>query len=867
MESLIAAWDQPDFATRIVGGKARALAAAAVAGFKIPRWIVIPPRAIEHFLPASLVSELSHADNPQKAQAVFSTLSSQTFRTELVAIINEKFPDSTRFAVRSSAIDEDGHEQSFAGQLESFLEVLLSDVPQRIADVWASGFSERVYFYRQQHQLTMPPPVPAVIVQEMVPAEAAGVAFSVDPISGRSGTAIVAAVRGLGEKLVSGEITGDHFEVNLAGKVIYRSHPDQPAISDEHATEIAELARRAARAFGAPQDIEWAVARGQTFLLQSRPITTLRDKVDPDGVFQLWDNSNIAESYAGVTTPLTFSFARHVYEEVYRQFVKILRVPQARIERERDIFGRMLGLIQGRVYYNLLSWYRVLGMLPGFSINRRFMEQMMGVKQSLPDEIVQAISGDNVTSKWRDGLDLAFTLFGLIKNQLCLGLTMQRFYRRLNRVLQPPAMPLEQQRADELSSHFRYLQRELLVRWDAPLINDFFAMIFYGLLRMLVTKWCNDQGGSLQNNLLAGQGNIISQEPARRLVKMAELANAHPDLITILETGTWHQIEQSLAGYPELNQQMHRYLEEFGDRCLEELKLETITLGDDPTTLARSVGRLARQHAWAKDRNSLLSARDSMLAAEKDALAKLDPIRRLIFKWVLEQARARVRDRENLRFERTRVFGRVRRIFVELGRRFHALGLIEQDRDIFYLTYDEALAFVEGTAVTISLRELVRVRKKEFDEYQKASPSDRFETRGMVYVGNTFQSPAEPLPTGSDLRGTGCCPGIVRGRVRVILDPRNATLEPGEILVARRTDPGWITLFPAAAGLLVEFGSLLSHSAIVAREMGIPAIVAIDNLTRRLKTGELVEMDGSRGVVHLEEGVQGVQESPLQTES
>jgi pyruvate,water dikinase len=426
---------------------------------------------------------------------------------------------------------------------------------------------------------------------------------------------------------------------------------------------------------------------------------------------------------------------------------------------------------------------------------------------------------------------------------------MRRFYRRLQQALQTPETPLEEQRADELAAYFRRLQRELLVHWDAPLINDFFAMIYYGLLRTLVKKWCDDQASSLQNNLLAGQGAIISEEPARRLVKMAELAKGNSDLIATLETGNWTQIQRMLTGHPELGQQFRSYLDQFGDRCLEELKLETVTLGDDPVTLARSIGRLARQDF--RQTTKPVSAIDLRIAAERQALAKLGPIRRFVFKQILVQARARIRDRENLRFERTRVFGRVRRIFVQLGRRLHASGQLEEDRDIFYLTYEEALAFVEGTAVTTSLSELANLRKKEFETYQKSSPSDRFETRGMVYVGNSFQAPAETPPQGNDLRGTGCCPGTVRGRVRVILDPQSANPEPGEILVARRTDPGWITLLPAAAGLLVEFGSLLSHSAIVTREMGIPSIVAIPNLIKQLKTGDLVEMDGSRGLVKI----------------
>ena len=848
MDALITAWDQPDFSSQAVGGKARALANAAGARFNIPAWIVVLPSATERLLAPGAIDLLTRGDEGEPPKEVLRRSLSTDAVDELLGFLGQKLPGVTHFAVRSSAVDEDSRMHSFAGQLDSFLNVPLAEIPGRIVDVWCSGFSERVFLYRQQNRLTLPPPVPAVIVQAMVPAVAAGVAFSLDPVSGRSGTALVAAVRGLGDKLVSGESNSHNFEINRAQEITKRTHTEPAAISDEQAIRIADLARQAAHRFGVPQDIEWAIADDTLFLLQSRPITSLTGKADLDGRYQLWDNSNIAESYAGITTPLTFSFARHVYEEVYRQFVNILQVPTARIERERDTFGRMLGLIQGRVYYNLLSWYRILGMLPGFSINRRFMEQMMGVSKSLPDELVEAIARANRTSKWRDCLNLSRTFLGLAGNHFSLNRKMRAFYRRLQFALQPPATPLAEQRADELAAYFRQLQRELLVHWDAPLINDFFAMIYYGLLRTLVKKWCDDQAGSLQNNLLAGQGAIISEEPARRLVKMAELARGNFVLIATLETGSWSQIQPKLASHPELDQAFRSYLDQFGDRCLEELKLETVTLGDAPVTLARSIGRLARQDRQIK---RPVSASDLRNATEKQALSRLGPVRRLVFKKILAQARARIRDRENLRFERTRVFGRVRRIFVELGRRLQASGQLAQDRDIFYLTYEEALAFVEGTAVTTSLAELVNLRKKEFETYQKSSPADRFETCGMVYIGNSFQAPAEATPQENDLRGIGCCPGVVRGRVRVILDPQSATPEPGEILVARRTDPGWITLLPAAAGLLVEFGSLLSHSAIVTREIGIPSIVAIPNLIKLVKTGDLVEMDGSRGTVNI----------------
>ena len=183
----------------------------------------------------------------------------------------------------------------------------------------------------------------------------------------------------------------------------------RPALTDDEVRAVAALARQAGHHFGRPQDIEWAIEDGCLYLLQARPITALSEVVDPDGALCLWDNSNIAESYAGVTTPLTFSFARRAYEEVYRQFCRLMRVPAARIAAHDDIFPRMLGLIRGRVYYNLLSWYRVLALLPGYALNRGFMEQMMGVRERLPESLLPT----GRTTAWRDRLMDGFACWSL----------------------------------------------------------------------------------------------------------------------------------------------------------------------------------------------------------------------------------------------------------------------------------------------------------------------------------------------------------------------------------------------------------------------------------------------------------------------
>jgi pyruvate,water dikinase len=300
-------------------------------------------------------------------------------------------------------------------------------------------------------------------------------------------------------------------------------------------------------------------------------------------------------------------------------------------------------------------------------------------------------------------------------------------------------------------------------------------------------------------------------------------------------------------------------VEEFGDRCLDELKLESATLHDDPTTLLRSIGHLAQR--GPEPAPSSPGGAEAGLRREAESRVAValrgHPLRRLIFRWVLGQTRARVRDRENLRFERTRLFGRVRRVFVALGRELHARGLLATPADVFYLELDELLGYGEGTSTTADLKGLVAVRRAEFAKYHETEPpADRFETRGLVHHGQSYQPPtasaaaADPAAESTEeWRGIGCCPGIVRGPVRVVRDPRQALLKPGEILVAERTDPGWIVLFASAAGLLVERGSLLSHSAIVSREMGIPSIVSLPGLTRRLHDGDEVELNGATGWV------------------
>jgi pyruvate,water dikinase len=839
------------------GGKARALARAERCGVSVPAWVVLSESAFFDSLTPEQHAALRF-DPSSMVRNVEGVSMSGAVRSAVAAALRTLCPHGERLAVRSSASDEDGQACSFAGQLESFLNVAPDDVPGRVLAVWRSAFSARILAYRREHGLVPAPRPPAVILQHMVAPLAAGVAFSADPVSGRRGVAVVSAVRGYGDVLVAGLADADTWHVDREGAILQRTVVGQPGdavLTDDQVRAVAALARRTARQFGCPQDIEWAIA-DRLVLLQSRPVTSIRTLADPDACLAIWDNSNIVESYSGVTTPLTFSFTREIYPPVYRQFCRMMGVPERVIAQHDDTFLNVLGLVRGRLYYNLLNWYRILALLPGYRLNRRFMEQMMGVEEALPDDLAEEMARRPKRDRLADMVHVARTLAGLLANHLTLDRRVAAFYRRLEIVLAPPSPALEDRRPDELTAHYRELRTRLLLNWDAPLVNDFFAMVFYGLLRQLAIRWCGDRGGTLQNDLIGGEGGMVSAEPALLMQRLARLAARHPALVERLGTGSLDAIRADLEQHPELLEGSRDYLAKFGDRTVNELKLESVSLHDDPLPLFRAIGALGRQLAavQADPAVAAASSGDRLRSEARDRVAKAlagHPIRRLVFTWVLGHARRQVRDRENLRLERTRLFARVRRIFLELGRRLHACDRLDDARDVLYLEVDEVLAFVDGRSTCTNVRALAALRRQEFRSYEEGSvPANRFETRGPVYQGHDYRRVrSADARTGDERHGLGCSPGVVRGPVRIVTDPRTADLSGRPILVAEHTDPGWVMAFPSALGVIVERGSLLSHAAIVARELGIPAVVSLPGVTGWLRDGDWVEMDGGAGVV------------------
>lgn len=843
---------EPEFkSVKFLGGKGLNLVNLSFQGFNVPPFVILNANELHcHFQKESEID------------------------TVWIEKINSILGDYRWFSVRSSAIQEDSIQYSFAGQFKTELYVGWNDLSNAIQLVWDSIKSPNVLTYCEEHNLEAPDRM-AIIIQVMVNSEISGVAFGVNPVNGRRDEMIISSVYGLGEGIVSGELNADTFTVTETSKIISAqtspkkkklvqlqqgtldpayenqtttvwvdvdpSIQESPSLSSVQIEEISGILNKLKRIYKRPQDIEFALEKDQLFLLQTRPVTTLGQIADPTGEMILWDNSNIIESYPGVTTPLTFSFIIKMYESVYVQLCRLLGVSEGDLTQNKTIFENMLGLIQGRVYYNLLSWYKALALLPGFHLNAEFMEKMMGVKERFE------LKNLPKRTKWNERFRVLIMLRSMWKNLRGLPQMRINFQRDFQEVLNEyNAIDLKSKSAHELMELYLNFEQTLLKKWKAPLVNDFYAMIYFGVLQKLVEKYELPQG--IHNDLLSGADDIISTQPIKRMEKMRDWVWERQDLTHQFKLLSVSELMQYIEkSVPDLQSQFMNYIQDFGDRCVGELKLETITYRQDPEMLMQLLKMYVCSERVDHKSLKLREIAEDLV----DAGLRKHSVKRKIFQFVLKKTRILVSARENLRFERTRGFGKVREIFLAIGDVFYFEGIIENPRDIFYLTQNEIFDFIKGTAVTPELADLIQFRKSKYLSYENQTTAERIRTFGMVYHANIFNAVLNSGVLSGDLQGIGCCPGWVNAQVQVVHHPSEITELKGDILVTASTDPGWVTLFPSAGGILVERGSLLSHSAIVSRELGKPCIVGITGLLSRLKTGDWVEMDGSTGCVKI----------------
>jgi len=565
---------------------------------------------------------------------------------------------------------------------------------------------------------------------------------------------------------------------------------------------------------------------------------------------KIYDNSNIAESYAGVTTPLTFSFARYVYQEVYQHFSKMMGTSDKLIQENKFTFEHMIEFIGHRIYYNLNSWYTMLSFFPAYKFSSEFMEKMMGVEKRNTFAVEKSY---NFFSKY---------LFYFPKTILqciriifvfsLLGRQMKKFSQYFENVFSElNTIDLEKLNLDELKQLYNEAENRLLSQWKIPIANDFAVMVSTGLADKLFRKWlASDKAYSYMTSGV--NKPLTSLDPGNKIIHIAHLIRQNENVKNIFLNGySEEEILALLRGKLKTHgvaNAIENYLEDFGTRMPNELKLESETLTENPKSLISILKKLIKAD------NSLRKSKEADL---RDTLFdKLRLPKRIFLQWLLQWSGNSIHRREEARFYRTLIFGYVRRIFLAIGQKLTREKIIKNERDIFYLTKEEIFNIIDGKQLSPNPDLIAEQRKREFEKWQNLSFPRRIESaKDIPAIEEEIlhkQFATQNVPLDNLIGRVASCPDKLATFSGIALtlksfDP-SADFE-GKILVTSQTDPGWTIVFPFLKGVVVERGGMLSHAAIVARELNIPCIVGVERATDVIASGMNIKLNLQSGLI------------------
>ncbi|MET7422526.1 PEP/pyruvate-binding domain-containing protein [Dactylosporangium sp. NPDC005555] len=895
----------------LVGHKFARQVLLAQDGFPVPPLVCVPATVFDLLLggsdfTAASAGVLPHSDATLTAAAeqARKLVRDVALPVELLQILDGSFDGiaggSGCVAVRACVVPpagndgagEDSAEDPFAGMSDSFLYVQRAQLPQRLVDCWASAFNTEAVLYRARRGLDPFAARVAVGIQRMAMGARSFVAFTRDPRDG-SRRCIIAAAHGIGEGVVQEKADVDHYIVDPASKAVLEAHvpvktravgrdPQRPqdgpvavpvdprdatarVLTDAEVAAVTDLALRVARRFGQPQDIEGTITPdGLVHLVQARPIAhgpAPRTDVDDAATAQItWDNNNVTESFPGVSSALTFTVARNLYEVGFADLYRRMGVPARTARRNQHLLRRMIGHLNGRVYYQLDSWYRLHGQIRCFRPLWSTWEQSMGITAA-------------ADQRPRTRIRTWFTNIACTAEIAARMMAHPRRVRGFVRWWDGYHLRLSDtssMRPHEAVTEFQLLWTEVARRWGVTLVNGLLLFAATWATKGLARRWIPDADSGVFNGMLCGGDGNRSAAAVRSAVHLASVAASSAEVsakLTAAETSAqdarllWEQVMADDAH--EFAAAMRQHLRSYGDRAPHDLKLEARTPRDEPWMVLDTVRSYLRQRldVPANDRTGADQRRQAARQLREQCR---NPAKRLTLHVLFNAMRVLIRNREDTRFCRSQLFGDCRALLMRLGAELATQDRLDHQRDILDLTVDEVVGAFDGTLAGADLRGLAAVRAAERAGWEQAAALPaRLRTAADLPVVCTLataatKGAAEPSPAGAratTLRGLPSSSGTVRGVAAVVLDV-SAPAERcrDKILVARETDPGWLYLMMSAKALIVERGTLLSHTAITGRLLGIPTVVAVERATTLIADGSLVEVDGAAGTVRILDG-------------
>ena len=823
----------------VAGGKGANLGELTCAGFPVPDGFVLTTAAY------AVAARAAGVDSRDPAGAA-ERLRTAPVPGAIAAVARDAYAalGVGPVAVRSSATAEDLPGASFAGQQDTILNVTgeeaLLDAVRRC---WASLWNERAVAYRAANGIDDATVALAVVVQRMVDAAAAGVLFTANPITGTRHRAAIDAVRGLADALVSGAVDPDHYLVDArSGQVMDRGGD---ALDDARLRELAAMGMRVEAHYGAPQDIEWAVDHGgKLWLVQSRAITTLyplpADAPDPDRDLRVYFSANVAQGFFDPFTPMGV--------EIFRLISGSLAAALGRPMRDPIRANPVLKEAGMRIFADLTEVVRN-------PLGRRVLGGALGLMEARSARLLPALVDDPRLSPGDRG-SMRGTMIYVVRLLVRVGVVSV-----LVRGLRNPDRTREQVLADAdavvrrpVAVDLTPAQRidafeRLFLEWPGWLFPKFVglvgtAMVPYGLAgRILGDRARPDE---LQT-VLRGLSHNPTTEMDLTLWALAHGARSDAGSLTALQSADADDLaaRYRAGALPAwLQERFRAFLATYGHRAVGEIDLGVARWADDPAHLFRAVQGYLRlpSDAEAPDAQFARGAREADAMAD-ELLSRVHGPRRRVLGALLRRVRANAGAREHPKFQVIRLFAKGRALLAPVGADLASRGLLSSPGDLWYLTLAEIRRAVGGE----DLRALVTKRRTQY----LREMARRHIPRVLLSDGTDVEAAHAP-PADGALRGSPASPGTVTAVARVVRSPQGARLEPGEILVAPSTDPGWTPLFLTAGGLVMEMGGMMSHGAVVAREYGIPAVVGVAGATERIVTGQRITVDGSAGTVALE---------------
>lgn len=832
---MICKFDSADISVNKIGGKAYNLAHLnKIDEIKVPKWACLTTTFFYEFLGDNkddykkLLNNYKDENRIKILEIIRNTEFTKELKEKIEKTINDNFSSNTKFAIRSSAVDEDSSKFSFAGMLESYLNVGIEDIFKYIKKCYESCFSERIMAYRRKNNLINSNISIAIIIQEMVDADYAGVIFTTNPKTNNPDEMQISIVKGLGESLVSGEANSVDFVIDNCNNFIKKPDYD---IDINLIKELAHLANIIENSYSIKRgrDIEFAIKNQNIYILQCRAITNY-SHIDKRKARTILDNSNIIESYSGVTTPLTFTFAREVYGKIYHQTLRNFFIDEKVISTIDDDLNNMLYFFENKVYYKLNSWYKMTALYPGYNKNKQYMENMMGVKTPLNESNVQA----------NNRLIKIYIRF--IYKMLRMKKDTKLFLDKFNKVTYDYVNNnFEGKSNKELIKIYNDLEGQILNDFTTPIANDMGAMVFYGMLTDSLKKHKVPNYDGVLSSILSKQGSVESARQTYDLLDIVKEIKSNPEL-----TNKFLNKEINLDSDEPIVTKLKKYIIEFGSRSMEELKLETVTLQEDPSFLFSTINNYLQT-----DFDTSKKIDDNKSFNEKEIYKYYNIFSRLYIKQLIKITKYFIRNRECLRLRRTYIYDIVRNIFLRIGHNFESENIINNYRDIFFSEKKEIFDIIKGKQIN-NVKELITKRNNLYKENSKKETYERMYFYGDVTRDNMIPiySEQEISDSPNILRGIAGGGDSVEGIVKYVESPENCDIK-GYILMAKRTDPGWTVLFPMAKAIIIERGSILSHSAVIAREMGITLVVGVRGLTDKIKDGTKVRVNGVNGTIEI----------------